>query len=82
MNADTEYVRMHVVNYEPTYVALNHAVSLYWNDEGKGIAAARDYLRDAVERHYRDAGLDDEHLTDDVDYADIIVWECDNRDSA
>jgi hypothetical protein len=80
VNESTQYVRMHVVNYEPLYVALNHAVSLYRPAEHGSIDAARDYLSAAVGRHYRDAGLDDRHLSGDVDYAEMVRWEFDNRD--
>lgn len=79
MDTATEHVHLHVVNYEPTYVALNHAISMYENDGGRGAAEARDYLIDAVERHALDAGLDYSDL-DDVDYSAMIQWEVAHRD--
>lgn len=74
MNADTEYVQLHVVNYEPTYLALLTAVDMYVNGTD-GIAAARDHLADAVAEHRDAMGLNPEHLTDEVDYAAIVAEE-------
>ena len=71
MNAATSYVQMHVVNYEPTYLALQEAVQMYV-DGDDGIAPARDFLADAVNQHRAGMGLDYDDLTGDVDYAAII----------
>ena len=74
MNAATEYVQMHVVNYEPSYLALREAVDMYVNGDD-GIAPARDFLSDAVSQHLSGMGLDSEDLTDEVDFAAIIAEE-------
>ena len=71
MNAATSYVQLHVVNYEPTYLALREAVRMYV-DSDDGIAPAREFLTDAVERRCAAMGLDPEDLTDEVDFAAII----------
>lgn len=71
MNAATEYVQLHLVNYEPSYLALRKAVDMYVNGTD-GIAPARDFLADAVSEHMTGMGLDAEDLSDDVDYAAII----------
>jgi hypothetical protein len=74
MNAATEYVQMHVVNYEPSYLALREAVDMYVNGDD-GIAPARDFLADAVSQHLSGMGLDPEDLTDEVDFAAIVAEE-------
>ena len=74
MNAATEYVQMHVVNYEPTYLALLQAVQLFVEGDD-GIAPARDLLVDSVTEHRAAMGLDDEEVGDDVDFAAIVAEE-------
>ena len=73
MNTPTRTVYERISSYEPTFVALSHAVALYVDGDA-GIAPAREYLNDAVERHLLDIGLEPAAL-DDVDYAEIIHTE-------
>mgnify|MGYP001353043952 CR=1 FL=1 len=73
MDTPTRTVYERVSAYEPAFAALAHAVSLYVEGDA-GIAPARDYLTDAVERHRRDMGLEHQDL-DEVDYAAIIHTE-------
>lgn len=73
MDTPTRTVYERVSAYEPAFVALSHAVSLYVAGDA-GIAPAREYLTDAVERHMRDMGLGPQDL-DEVDYAAIIHAE-------
>lgn len=74
MGAVTERVYDHIVNYEPTYLALQEAVALY-QESSDGIAEARELLADAVEGGaFRAAGLDCSDL-DGVDYSEMIQWE-------
>lgn len=74
MNSATRYVQMHVVNFEPTYLALRQAVAMFVEGDD-GIGPARDFLTDAVERHRDAMGLDPEDLVDDVDFAAIVAEE-------
>ena len=75
MNEATDYVHTHVINYEPTYIALGEAVTMVWDDED--IHEARDYLADVVDQHWQAMGLDASDLAD-VDYAEMIDWEMSN----
>lgn len=75
MNNDTDYVHTHIVNYEPTYLALADIVRRWEDDETNGIADYRDDLQAVVEQHWEAMGLDYSDLTDDVDYAVMIQFE-------
>lgn len=79
MNEDTDYVHTAVINYEPTYFALQEAAEAWMDDQSGPRAPYRDQLRDAVEAAVRDdpdgIGLQDGDLTDDVDYGSMIDFE-------
>ena len=76
MNEATDYVHTHVINYEPTYIALNEAVTMVQDDD-QGIYAS-EYLADVVDQHWQAMGLDADDLAD-VDYAEMIDWEMSNE---
>lgn len=81
MNTDTDYVHTHIVNFEPTYLVLAGAATV-WADPDPNVTLAelRDELADAVERHCAEMGLCPSDLTHDVDYAVMIEWEVDHAD--
>lgn len=79
MNEDTDYVHTHVVNFEPTYNVLVDVCQRWADDETNDRSEYRDELRDAVEQHYLEMGLDAEDLSDDVDYGVMIEWELGNE---
>ena len=74
MNTATAYVYLHVVNYEPTYLARLQAVRLFVEGHD-GIALGRDLLADSVTEHLTAMGLDDDDLSDSVDFAAIVAEE-------
>jgi hypothetical protein len=65
---------MHMANYEPSYLVLMEAASLYGDGEIE-LSEARDMLADAVEKHWEAMGLQLSDLDDDVDYASMIEYE-------
>lgn len=82
MNADTDYVHTHVVNFEPTYNVLVDVCRRWADDETNARAEYRDELRDAVwsaalddPEHF---GLDLAEITEDVDFGIMIEWELEN----
>jgi hypothetical protein len=74
MNESTEYVRMHVINFEPTYLALMEAVKDY-QSETLTFHEAREELAAAVHTHREAMGLRASDLGDDVEYGEMIDFE-------
>lgn len=75
MNAATEYVYDAIINYEPTYRALQVAVQGLQADELE-TDQARDVLLDQVHADYDSMGLTyDEIDNTDVDYIGLILQE-------
>ena len=68
MDKNTTYVHDHIVNFEPTYLALMRAV--------RGALSANE-LRTIVRRNYQQCGLRSPDLIG-VNYAAMIEWESDN----
>lgn len=77
MNDSTSYVRMHVINFEPTYLALMDAVAML--DDGAPMCESRDRLAESVDYHREAMGLDADDLDFDVDFADMIEFEAGDR---
>lgn len=76
MNEATKYVRMHVINYEPTCQVLRAAAQAWEADQSGPIAPYRDDLADAVESNWDQMGLRPQDWDrEDVDYAAIIQFE-------
>lgn len=68
MNDATEYVHDHIVNYEPTYIALMDCVNHNMHPNT---------LKTVVRHSCTAMGLQYEDLRD-VDYAAMIQWEREN----
>lgn len=73
MNEATSYVHLHVVNYEPSYLALMDAVNRLRN--GEELREVRESLADAVAEHVGGMGLRTNDLGADVDYTAMIEYE-------
>jgi hypothetical protein len=74
MQNKTDYVQMHVVNYEPTYKDLMVAVEGVLS--GLDLQQARDILLDSVHQHYEAMGLKYDDIDDsDVSYTTMIMEE-------
>lgn len=75
MDANTDYVHDHVVNFEPTYNALVTAVREV--ERGERAVELVDPLADIVHEYHAEMGLQVQDLLD-VDWCSMIEWEVQN----
>jgi hypothetical protein len=74
MDEPTAYVRMHVINYEPSWLALHDAATRY-RDDILTLAQASELVAAATGKHRAAMGLKPKHLTGDIGYADMVELE-------
>lgn len=74
MNQATDYVHDRAIEYEPTYKVVMEAAASY-GDGQMDLHEARDMIANAVRQHWKEMGLSVDDLNDEVDYAEMIMYE-------
>ena len=76
MNLATDWVHTAVINNELTYNVLQSVVARWTADDSGSIIEYRDELREVVEEHYEEIGLERIDVDDpNLDYGVMIQWE-------